>query len=164
MEHTKVDARNMWVVLPTPVKLTCSRAITSIGVRNSDMMTNYERVMKRFIPAFRLKAAQMMINEYGIKQQQAAAMLGTTQAAISKYLKEDSEKYSNIKIEFKVLKEFIERMKIADEKSDRDNVQHVPAQQKIRLRIYGKISDFMILEIKDLHVSIEGKEIIKGLT
>ena len=29
------------------------------------MMTNYERVMKSFMPAFRLRAAQMMVNEYG---------------------------------------------------------------------------------------------------
>lgn len=82
----------------------CSRAITSIG---DAMLTNYERVMKKFIPAFRLKAAQMMINEYGIKQQKVAAILGTTQAAVSKYLKMDSEKYSNIKIDSLALKDFI---------------------------------------------------------
>jgi len=81
------------------------------------MMTNYERVMKRFMPAFRLKAAQMMIQEYGIRQQQAAIILGTTQAAISKYLKENSEKYSDVKIDAKLLREFIERMKVGDEKS-----------------------------------------------
>lgn len=81
------------------------------------MMTNYERVMKRFIPAFRLKAAQMMVNEYGIKQQQAAAMLGTTQAAISKYLKQSSEKYEGIKIDNGSLHEFIERMSAKEAKA-----------------------------------------------
>ncbi len=81
------------------------------------MLTNYERVMKRFIPAFRLKAAHMMIREYGIKQQQAAMILGTTQAAISKYLKESSEKYSNIDIDNKSLREFIERMKLDETKN-----------------------------------------------
>jgi predicted transcriptional regulator len=81
------------------------------------MLTNYERVMKSFIPAFRLKAAQMMIREYGIKQQQAALILGTTQAAISKYLKENSEKYSNVKIETDSVRQFIERMKANDTKN-----------------------------------------------
>jgi predicted transcriptional regulator len=81
------------------------------------MMTNYERVLKRFIPAFRLKAAKMMINEYGIKQQQAAMFLGTTQAAISKYMKDDPGKYTNVKIDNVALREFIENMKANDEKS-----------------------------------------------
>ena len=75
------------------------------------MMTDYERVAKNFIPAFRLKAAQLMLKEYGIKQQQAAIILGTTQAAISKYLKENSGKYKNVKIDSKSLMGFVERMK-----------------------------------------------------
>lgn len=79
------------------------------------MLTNYERVMKSFIPAFRLKAAKMMIKDYGIKQQQAAVILGTTQAAISKYLKASSEKYVDVKIDSKLLKDFIERMNVKDE-------------------------------------------------
>ncbi len=81
------------------------------------MMTNYERVMKRFIPAFRLKAAKMMVTEYGIKQQQAALFLGTTQAAISKYMKENQNKYIDVRIDNKSLKEFIEKMRANDEKS-----------------------------------------------
>ncbi|MDE1870624.1 MAG: hypothetical protein KGI06_00065 [Candidatus Micrarchaeota archaeon] len=75
------------------------------------MMTDYERVVKSFIPAFRLKAAKIMLKEYGIKQQQAAVILGTTQAAISKYLKENPGKYENIKIDSKSLRDFVERMK-----------------------------------------------------
>jgi predicted transcriptional regulator len=81
------------------------------------MITNYERVMKRFMPAFRLKAAKMMIKEYGIKQQQAAVILGTTQAAISKYLKENSQKYSDVEIDTNSLRGFIERMSAHDEKN-----------------------------------------------
>lgn len=75
------------------------------------MMTNYERVMKRFIPAFRLSAAQMMVNEYGIKQQHAASILGTTQAAISKYLKEDSGKFAGITIDDHMLRAFVDKVK-----------------------------------------------------
>lgn len=74
------------------------------------MLTNYERVIKKFIPAFRLKAAQMMVNEYGIKQQRVAEVLGTTQAAVSKYLKESSDKYKNIKIERSALVSFVEKI------------------------------------------------------
>ncbi len=73
------------------------------------MLTNYERVMKRFIPAFRLKAAQMMVNEYKTTQQQAAAILGTTQAAISKYLDQNSEKYNEIKIDAQSLRNSLRR-------------------------------------------------------
>lgn len=75
------------------------------------MLTNYERVMKRFLPAFRLKAAQMMVNDYKTTQQQAAAILGTTQAAISKYLDQNSEKYNEIKIDAQSLRNFVETAK-----------------------------------------------------
>jgi len=78
------------------------------------MLTNYERVTKIFMPAFRLKAAQMMVKEYGIKQQQAAEFLGTTQAAISKYLKQNANKYKDVKIDPNSLRNFIERMQIKD--------------------------------------------------
>lgn len=80
------------------------------------MLTNYERVIKKFMPAFRLNAAKMMINEYGIRQQQAADMLGITQAAISKYLREDSNKYDDIKIDRGLLVEFVEHMQAANDK------------------------------------------------
>jgi predicted transcriptional regulator len=79
------------------------------------MLTNYERVMKQFIPAFRSKAARMMVNEYRIKQQDAAVMLGTTQAAISKYLKGKDDKFGNVNIDGMSLKNFIERMNVKDE-------------------------------------------------
>lgn len=81
------------------------------------MLTNYERVIKKFIPAFRLKAAQMMVNEYGLKQQQAADILGTTQAAVSKYLKEGPDKFSKIKIERLDVATFVESMKADNTKN-----------------------------------------------
>jgi predicted transcriptional regulator len=73
------------------------------------MMTNNERALKKFMPAFRLRAAQIMVNEYGIGQQKAAEMLGTTQAAISKYMKESSDKYKDVKIDSALVKGFVER-------------------------------------------------------
>ncbi len=81
------------------------------------MVTNYERVMKFFIPAFRLKAAKMMVNEYGIRQQQAAVMLGTTQAAISKYLSGNSDKFRDVNIDENSLKMFVEKMNSKDEEN-----------------------------------------------
>jgi predicted transcriptional regulator len=81
------------------------------------MPTNYERVMKRFIPAFRLKAAKMMVNEYKIKQQKVASILGTTQAAVSKYLTQNIDKYPDIEIDSKMLKEFIEKSEVNQTRS-----------------------------------------------
>lgn len=80
------------------------------------MLTNYERVIKKFIPAFRLKAAQVMVREYGVKQQDAAQMLGTTQAAISKYLNMDAEKYNDVRIERSAVVTFVEKMISQSEK------------------------------------------------
>jgi predicted transcriptional regulator len=80
------------------------------------MATNYERVMKRFIPAFRVKAAKMMVTDYGVKQQHAAMMLGTTQAAISKYLKDTPNRFSDIRIESMPLKEFVDNVMAHDDK------------------------------------------------
>lgn len=78
------------------------------------MLTNYERVMKVFLPAFRLKAAHMMVKDYKITQQRAAAILGTTQAAVSKYLNQSSEKYT-VEINGGALRNFIETAKNKDE-------------------------------------------------
>jgi len=83
------------------------------------MQTNYERVIKQFLPAFRFNAARLMVKEYGIRQQQAATFLGITQAAISKYLSADSGKYRNVKIDQKKLEEFVSSMVARDE----DNAQ-----------------------------------------
>ncbi len=80
------------------------------------MFDNYDRTMKTFIPAFRLKAAKMMINEYGIKQKEAAELLGTTQAAISKYLNDKSDKFKNVKIDQKSLRKFVESLRARDER------------------------------------------------
>ena len=51
----------------------------------------------------------------------AAIIIGTTQAAVSKYLKENSEKYTDVNIDPNSLREFVERMKVGDEKK----AQHV---------------------------------------
>ena len=72
--------------------------------------TDYERVAKRFMPALRLNAARMMVGKYGIKQSEAAAMLGITQAAISKYLNGSAGKHSDVVISKKSLEEFIGHM------------------------------------------------------
>ena len=89
------------------MKAICLRDITNID-EGIELLTNYRTVMKRFLPAFRLKDSHMMVKDYRITQQQAAIILGTTQAAISKYLKENSEKYINIKIDGERLKTFVE--------------------------------------------------------
>lgn len=73
-------------------------------------MTSYEDVMKKFMPAFRASAARMMVRDYGLRQQQAAAILGTTQAAISKYLKDKASKNNGMRVDQKLVKEYIERM------------------------------------------------------
>ena len=96
------------------VKTICLRDITNIEGA-IEMLTNYERVMKRFLPAFRLKAAHMMVKDYKITQQRAAAILGTTQAAVSKYLNQSSEKYPGIEIDGEALKNFVETAKNKDE-------------------------------------------------
>ena len=72
-------------------------------------MTSYEDVMKKFMPAFRSSAAKMMVNDYGLRQQQVAKILGTTQAAISKYLKQQP-KSNGMKIEQSQVKNYIEQM------------------------------------------------------
>ena len=56
------------------------------------MRTEYENMVKEFLPALRASAAKMMANEYKMSQMKIAKALNTTQAAVSKYL---SGKYSN---------------------------------------------------------------------
>ena len=70
------------------------------------MKTEYERMLKEFLPALRANAAKRMRSELGMKQARIAACLGTTQAAVSKYL---SSKYS-------------ERIKSLESGLDRDAV------------------------------------------
>ena len=84
---------------------TCSRATTNTG--NDAMLTNYEKVIKRFLPTFRQSAANLMVREYGLKQQKVAEMLGTTQAAVSKYLSQGNKRH-NIGIDRELMREFVE--------------------------------------------------------
>ncbi len=81
------------------------------------MQTDYERVIKQFLPVFRLNAARLMVKEYGIRQQQAAVFLGTTQAAISKYLKSSPITDKNVRIDTDTLREFISSIRAGDEKN-----------------------------------------------
>jgi len=74
------------------------------------MPTDYEYAIKKFLPAFRSSAAKIMVNEHRLTEQKAASMLGTTQAAVSKYLKENSGKYNGINIDSRIVKEFAENM------------------------------------------------------
>ncbi len=50
------------------------------------MRTEYENMVKEFLPALRASAAKMMANEYHMTQLKIAESLKTTQAAVSKYL------------------------------------------------------------------------------
>lgn len=50
------------------------------------MRTDYESMVKEFLPALRASAAKLMAQRYGISQVEIARLLGTTQAAVSKYL------------------------------------------------------------------------------
>ncbi len=49
-------------------------------------MTEYEHMIKEFMPSLRASAARIMYNEKKIKQEDIAKFLGITQAAVSKYL------------------------------------------------------------------------------
>jgi predicted transcriptional regulator len=55
------------------------------------MRTDYENMVKEFLPALRASAARMMADKYKMSQVRIAQLLDTTQAAVSKYL---SGKYS----------------------------------------------------------------------
>lgn len=51
------------------------------------MLTEHERAVKRFMPKIKAAAAKVMLEEYGMKQQDVATLLDATQAAVSKYMK-----------------------------------------------------------------------------
>ncbi len=79
-------------------------------------LEEYDKVMKKFMPAFKSSAANIMAKEYGMTQQRAAVLLGVTQAAISKYINEGQKHYPGVKIDSKVVKEFVERVSVKDMK------------------------------------------------
>ncbi len=56
------------------------------------MRTEYENMVKEFLPALRASSARMMAEQYKISQEKIAELLETTQAAVSKYL---NGKYSD---------------------------------------------------------------------
>ena len=49
-------------------------------------MLDCEAASRLTIPAFRVAVAKRLVNEYGLSQSRAAALLGVRQASISKYL------------------------------------------------------------------------------
>jgi hypothetical protein len=79
-------------------------------------MTEYEHMIKEFMPSLRAKAAKIMYDERKLRQEDIARFLGITQAAVSKYL---SGKYSDtVKVFESTLKKsevevFVDRM-VAD--------------------------------------------------
>jgi predicted transcriptional regulator len=77
-------------------------------------LEDYDKVLKRFMPAFKSSAANIMAKEYGMTQQRAAVLLGVTQAAISKYINEGQKCYPGVKIDEKVVKAFVERVNVKD--------------------------------------------------
>ena len=60
----------------------------SKGTINIDetMPTDYEIALNKFMPAFKAKAASILVTRNNISQQEAATLLGLSQAAISKYI------------------------------------------------------------------------------
>lgn len=50
------------------------------------MMTEYESILKGFLPVLRSRIAVELNTRYGLKQTEIAALLEVTQAEVSKYL------------------------------------------------------------------------------
>ena len=69
--------------------------------------TNYDRVLKEITPLIKASAARMMVNEYKLKQQRIAQLLGITQAAVSKYVNSDA-KNAGRKLDSNVVKGFVD--------------------------------------------------------
>lgn len=66
------------------------------------IMTDYERVAYKFMPALRQYTVYILVNEMHMNQKEAAMAMGVTQAAISKYLnkKKISKETSSIMSNF----------------------------------------------------------------
>ncbi len=77
-------------------------------------LKDYDKVLKKFMPAFKSSAANVMAKEYGMTQQRAAVLLGVTQAAISKYINEGQKRYPDMKINSRIVKEFVKRVNVKD--------------------------------------------------
>lgn len=89
------------------------------------MHTEYEMMVKEFLPALRAKAARVLSEKYQVNQMKIASMLDTTQAAVSKYL---SGKYSDKVKEFEATideKEVDEFVKSVMKESRYDAQKHV---------------------------------------
>lgn len=75
------------------------------------METNYVMGYNTIMPQFRRAAAKTMARSYGMKQQEIAKLLGTTQAAVSKYISSDDPQTS---ISQKDVTSFIEYIRAGD--------------------------------------------------
>ncbi len=74
------------------------------------MLTDYEIALNRFMPAFKAKAASMLVTRQKMSQQEAAGLLELTQASISKYINRaySKEVKDNItKIQDSIVEEFV---------------------------------------------------------
>jgi predicted transcriptional regulator len=83
------------------------------------VLEDYDRMLRKFMPAFKSSAANMMTKECGMTQQQAAALLGVTQAAISKYIKDGKKRYPGVKIDQKAVREFVAMLEAKDIKGSK---------------------------------------------
>ncbi len=83
------------------------------------VLEDYDKMLRKVMPAFKSRAANVMIKEQGMTQQQTATLLGVTQAAISKYIKDGEKHYSGVKMDRKAVKEFIALLKAKDTEGSR---------------------------------------------
>ncbi len=74
------------------------------------MTSNYENVYKVILPRLRERAARMMAEDKKMMQGKIPALLGVTQAAVSKYLKDDGDddKGRGVVIKSEKLEEMVE--------------------------------------------------------
>lgn len=63
------------------------------------MRTEYEEVVKGFMPALRGVVARAMANEYNIRQVEIASLIGVTQAEVSKYINGKQPKANRLKFD-----------------------------------------------------------------
>ncbi len=74
------------------------------------MPTDYEIALNEFMPAFKVKAAEILVTKNSMSQQKAANLLGLSQAAISKYINgiySKSIEKSLVKIDDNAMERFV---------------------------------------------------------
>ena len=63
------------------------------------MRTEYEEVVKGFMPALRGVVARTMADQYGVRQVEIASLIGVTQAEVSKYINGKQPKANGFKFD-----------------------------------------------------------------